>query len=86
MFFGADETRVIVGHFSVGFSLDETIIVRRFQYDETHRIHLEVVNEEKSDAHSLSAPDETGRLDRNVKWERSFVLETFTQSFLWHII
>jgi hypothetical protein len=46
MFFGADETRVIVGHFSVGFSLDETIIVRRFQYDETHRIHLEIVDEE----------------------------------------
>jgi hypothetical protein len=85
MFFGADKTRVIVGHFSVGFGFDETIIVRSFQYDETHRIHLEIVDEEKSDAHSLSAPDETGRLDRNVKWQRSLVLDILKQR-LRHII
>ena len=75
MFFSTDETRSIVSNFSMGFSLDETIVIWSLQYDETHCIHLEVVDEKKSNAKSLSAPDGTGRLDRNVERKRSFVLE-----------
>ena len=42
----ARQRRFVVFDFAVGASFDETVIVRRFQYDQTHRLLFQIVDEE----------------------------------------